>query len=74
MKKEKVKAAIEAILFAMGDSVELSRLSAALEKKPAELTKLLHEMEEDYKRDSSGLQLVFLEDSVQLCTKGDFYE
>ncbi len=74
MKREKVKAAIEAILFAMGDSVELAQLSAALEKKPAELSKLLHEMEEEYKQDSSGLQLVFLEDSVQLCTKGEYYE
>ena len=36
MQEEHKKAALEAILFAMGDSVELDRLAAAIEETPEE--------------------------------------
>ena len=47
MDKNKAKAAIEAILFTMGESVEISRLAAVLEMDKQEVTALLKEMDKD---------------------------
>ena len=48
MDKNKAKAAIEAILFTMGESVEISRLAAVMEMDKQEVTALL-------KRNGQGL-------------------
>ena len=48
MDKNKAKAAIEAILFTMGESVEISRLAAVLEMDKQEVTALLKEMDKRY--------------------------
>ncbi len=72
MKKE--KGIIEAILFAMGDSVEIPALAHALEIDEEEVKKLLDKMKKDYEKEDSGLRLMFLENSVQLATKGEYYD
>ena len=74
MDKNKAKAAIEAILFTMGESVEISRLAAVLEMDKQEVTALLKEMDKDYRKENRGIFLMWLEDSVQLSTKADLYE
>ena len=72
--KKKTKAIIEAMLFAMGDSVELNSLCHALEMRQEDLELLLKEMAEDYEQEGSGIRMVFLEDAVQLATKGEYYD
>lgn len=74
MDKNKAKAAIEAILFTMGESVEISRLAAVLEMDKQEVMALLKEMDKDYRKENRGIFLMWLEDSVQLSTKADLYE
>ena len=44
MDEEKLQAAVEAILFAMGDSVELGRIAAAIERTPAETEEVLKKL------------------------------
>lgn len=74
MERNKEKAVIEAVLFAMGDALEVSKLAELLEQDKKETKNILKEMEEEYRSERSGISLVWLEDKVQLCTKGEMYE
>lgn len=74
MEREKAKAAIEAILFTMGESVETARLAEALEVDKKEVKELLGEMRQSYQEQDRGIELIELEDAVQLCTKNAMYE
>ena len=65
--------AIEAILFAMGDSVELNRLASAIGLSAAETKKILDRLKEKYNRPESGIRLLELDSSYQLCTKKQYY-
>ena len=62
------------VLFAMGDSVELSRLSHVLEKPEKEIRELIAKMNDKYKKADRGIYIAELEDAVQLCTKPGLYE
>lgn len=65
---------LEGILFAMGDSVETAKLAAALELPEDTVKELLKELGQRYQTENRGIQLLFLEDSVQLCTRPEYYE
>ena len=67
-------AAIEAILFAMGDSVEMKELEKALDETAIEVRTQIEYLKEKYAQEDSGIGLVELEESVQLCTKKEQYE
>ncbi len=68
------RAAVEAVLFAMGDSVELNRLAAAVGETPAAVKRILQELEERYSAPESGIRLLELDGAWQLCTKKQYYE
>lgn len=74
MKKQKYEAAIEAILFTMGESVEVSRIAEALEITTEDVYRLVHGMMERYAKDDRGIKIIELEDSFQLCTKPELYD
>lgn len=74
MEREKAKAVIESVLFAMGESVEISRLAAVIEEDTKTTKRILEEMIEEYENSSRGIQLTRFDDAVQLCTKADMYE
>lgn len=74
MELEKAEGIIEAILFTMGESVEIDRLVAVLELDKRKVEECLENLEKRYTSQNSGISLLRLEDSVQLCTKGELYE
>ena len=74
MEDRKAESILEAILFTMGEAVEVSRLADVLEMKEKNVRKLLIHMQERYQQDDRGIALTWLEDSVQLCTKAEMYE
>lgn len=74
MEKNKAKAVLEAILFTMGDSVEIDRLAAVIEEDKETTRKLLDEMAESYQEEGRGIALTTLDNAVQLCTKSELYE
>lgn len=74
MDRQKEKAVLEAILFTMGESVELERLSAVIEEDKTMTRELLCELKEEYERQERGITLIELEDSFQMCTAADMYE
>lgn len=73
-KTRQMKAAVEAILFAMGGSVKVEKIAAALEMKVESTEELLADMMEQYKKEDRGIQIVELEHAYQLCTKKEMYE
>lgn len=74
MEIEKLQAAVEAILFTMGDSVELSKIAGAIGHDEETTRKLIHSMMDRYDREDRGIRIIELEDSFQLCTKKEMYE
>ncbi|MBQ6093991.1 MAG: SMC-Scp complex subunit ScpB [Lachnospiraceae bacterium] len=64
----------EAILFAMGDSVEISKLADAVGMDVRATKKVLKKMEERYQKSDRGIQLSWFENAVQLSTKPETYE
>lgn len=74
MERKRAEAAIEAILFAMGDSVELDKIAAAMEMDKKAVKNIIDEMMERYNTEERGIQIIELEDAYQLCTKSELYD
>lgn len=72
--EKKMEAVIEAVLFTMGDSVDLSLLAAALEMEPAKVRPVMRQMMERYEQEDRGIRILELENAYQLCTKSEYYE
>lgn len=74
MEIDKKKAVIEAILFAAGKEVNKKELMSVLEISEDELNAIISVMQEEYKHESRGIEIIKVEDSYQLATKKDLYE
>lgn len=74
MDRQRAEAAIEAILFAMGGSVELEKLAAALDQDEETTKKIIGEMSERYQQENRGIRIMELDGAYQLCTKSELYE
>ena len=67
-------AIIVAILFAAGREVILKELMMTLELSKEDLENVIVSMQEDYKNQNRGIEIIKVEDSYQLCTKKELYE
>ena len=74
MEQEKYEAIIEAILFTMGESVEISKIAKALELSVEATREILARMIEHYNQSHHGIQILELDDSYQMCTRPQMYE
>ena len=74
MKIKKMEAAIEAILFSMGESVELSQIAGAIQQDTETTRKIIQNMMDKYQKEDRGIQIIELEQSYQLCSKKEYYE
>ncbi|MBM6736727.1 MULTISPECIES: SMC-Scp complex subunit ScpB [Clostridia] len=74
MEISRLEGIIEAILFTMGDSVELSKIAAAIGHDEETTRKVIHNMMDKYETDDRGIHIIELEDSFQMCTKPQMYE
>ena len=72
MNPEQLKPAIEAVLFASGEPITVSRLSDALDLEPETAGKLADELAAEYEQRNSGIRVVRLGDSFQMCTHETF--
>ena len=71
---KEMEAALEGILFAAGESVELKRLCMALEADRATVEELLRRLGDYYAFERRGIRLLRMEDSYQLCSAPDCAE
>lgn len=74
MEIKEIEAAIEAILFTMGESVELGKIAKAIEHDEETTKKIIHNMMDRYNEADRGIHLIELDGSFQLCTKNSMYE
>jgi len=74
MDRIRAEAVLEAVLFTMGESVEISRLADVIEEDVKTTKEILKGMEERYGQEDRGIALTQFENSVQLCTKSEMYE
>lgn len=71
---EKIEATIEAVLFAMGEAVEVEKLAAAIGHDRETTRKLVHQMMDRYNSREGGMEIIELENSFQLATRREYYE
>lgn len=68
------KAEIEAILFTMGESVDVAKIANALDIKPSEVKKIVKEMQKEMEDKKRGIKIIELDGAYQMCTKPEMYE
>lgn len=74
MELQKVEAIIEAILFTMGEAVEVEKIAIAIEHDEKTTRKIVHNMMDRYENENSGIKIIEIDDSFQMCTKKEMYE
>ena len=68
------EAIVEAVLFTMGQSVELSQLAVAIDQNEKTARTVVEKLMARYEKEERGIQIIELENSYQMCTKARFYE
>ena len=74
MELRKEQAVIEAMLFAAGREVGTKEIMNVLEIGVEDIDKIINNMKIKYETEDSGLEIIKVEDSYQLCTKKELYE
>lgn len=70
----RLEGVIEAVLFTMGDSVELEKIAEAIGHDKDTTRKIVHRMMDKYEAEDRGIRVIELEDAFQMCTKKETYE
>ena len=71
MEFEQLQRAIEAILFAAGERMEISRLSEVLEVDPDEIEKAADTMADEFAFQRRGIRILKLEKGYQMVSSGE---
>lgn len=74
MKLKEAEAIIEGILFAAGDPVDIERISDILDIDIKSTRTVMTALIDKYDEEKRGLQIIRLEDSYQMCTRGIYNE
>lgn len=72
METQTQKGAIEAIIFASGEPIPLEKIAAAMEQGKTETKALVAAVMEEFNQVHSGIQIIQINDSYQMCTKAEF--
>ena len=67
-------AKVEAILFTMGEAVEIRRIAEAVGHDEDTVRNCIRALSDRYKDESFGIQIIELDGSFQMCTKPEMYE
>lgn len=73
MEINQLKSMIEAILFAAGRPVTQKELVLSLEISEEDIENIITSMQEDYKQETRGIEIIKINQSYQLCTKKELY-
>ena len=74
MDEKNYKAIIEAILFTMGESVELDKLADALELDNKTTKAIIEEMMEEWEKEDRGVAIMELDGAYQMCTRTEMVD
>ena len=67
-----LKAALEAVLFAAGESVPVGRLSLAFAVEQDEVLQAAKELSDEYDRNERGIRLLRMDNKLQLCSAPEY--
>ena len=65
---------VEAILFTMGEAVEIGRIAEAVGHDEDTVRKVIRNLMDRYEDNSFGMQIIELDGAFQMCTKPSMYE
>ena len=68
------EAIIEAVLFTMGNSVELKQLAVAIGQSEDIAKRVVLHLQKRYEEEKRGMRILELENAYQMCTCADYYE
>lgn len=68
------EAIIEAVLFTMGDAVEVDKLALAIDKDVMSTKIIMAALIEKYESENRGMKIIEIEDAYQMCTRPEYYE
>ncbi len=68
------EAILEAVLFTMGDSVELRQLAVAIGQSEKVARRVVEDLQRRYEQENRGMQILELDHAFQMCTRARFYE
>lgn len=71
---KEIERSVEAILFAVGDPVGLSRLSEILDVDESSLEKIITNLRDYYDFEQRGVRIVKLENAYQMCSASQYGE
>ena len=74
MELKKEQAIIEAMLFSSGREVTTKEIMNQLELGSSDIEKIMQNLKLKYDSEDSGIELLRVNDSYQLCTKKELYE
>ena len=69
MSIEKTEAAIEAILFTMGESVEAEKIAVAIEHDVDTTVKIIHNMMDKYENEDRGIKEEYYDNLIRICSQ-----
>lgn len=68
------EAIVEAVLFTMGNSVELKQLAVAIGQSEEIAKRVVLHLQKRYEEEKRGMRILELENAYQMCTCADYYE
>ena len=72
MEINEIRPALEAILFAAGDSVETERIAKVLGAEPWDVRQAAEQLAKEYEENRRGFRLARMENRLQLVTAGEY--
>lgn len=74
MEIKKLQGMIEAMLFTLGEAIEVDRIAKALNHDVETVRKVIRRMMDDYEMEDRGIHMIELDGAFQLCTKVEMYD
>ena len=69
-----IECALEAVLFSLGEAVEIEKLAEALEVKEEEIKEAGAALQKKYEEENRGIKIIEIENSLQMCSNPEYFE
>ena len=69
-----IECALEAVLFSLGEAVEIEKLAEALEVKEEEIKEASAALQKKYEEENRGIKIIEIENSLQMCSNPEYCE
>ena len=74
LKPDEAEAAIEALLFTMGEAISAEAIGAVIGHDKATVIRLVHHLMDRYQNEKRGIRIIELDGSFQMCTSPEMYD